>query len=403
MAVAGRIRGGGPLVLIGFAEAMAAIETAWSLQAAGFRVAAFCRAGRKPALRHVRGVRLFSVPAPEADSAAAVTAIGALCARLSPAVLMPLDDHAVWACAQADLAGAVLAGPDGVTADYALDKSRQLEAAAKAGLQVPPTRPVPAPAEPDLPDQYPVIVKPDRALYESGGVLVRPTGLTCADETELRPALARPWPGSVLVQPLITGTGEGLFGLAGPDGVTCWSAHRRVRMLNPQGSASSACRSVPVDAELARRGEQFLQHIGWRGLFMLEFLRDEAGCPWFMELNGRPWGSMALARRRGFEYPAWAVRAALDPSYRPAAPPAAPDTVCRNIGLELVHVLFVARGPQTSAKVAWPSLGPTLREVLRVRRGDTFYNWNPAQPLVLAADTAGTLRQYVVKMVRRRR
>jgi predicted ATP-grasp superfamily ATP-dependent carboligase len=403
VAVTGTAGGGAPLVLIGFAEAMAAIETAWSLQAAGFRVAAFGRAGRKPALRYVRGVTVFGVPAPEDDSAAAAGAIGALCASLSPAVLMPLDDHAVWACAQLDRAGAVLAGPDGLTAEYALDKSRQLEAAAKAGLAVPATQHVHAPAEAELPARFPVVVKPDRAVYDSGGALVRPTGLICADEPELRRALARPWPGAVLVQPLIAGTGEGLFGLAGPDGVACWSAHRRVRMVNPQGSASSACRSVPVDAELAGRGAQFVLDIGWRGLFMLEFLRDEAGQAWFMELNGRPWGSMALARRRGLEYPAWAARSALDPSWLPAAPPAAPHVVCRNVGLELVHLLFVARGPQTGAQVAWPRLGRSIREVGRPRRGDTLYNWKRSQPLVLAADTVGTLREYAVKMVRRRR
>lgn len=47
-----------PLVLMGFAEALAAIETAWSLQAADFKVVAFCPAGNRPALRHVRGLEV---------------------------------------------------------------------------------------------------------------------------------------------------------------------------------------------------------------------------------------------------------------------------------------------------------------------------------------------------------
>ena len=51
-----------------------------------------------------------------------------------------------------------------------------------------------------------------------------------------------------------------------------------------------------------------LSHTQWRGMFMLEFLRAKDGTAWFMELNGRPWGSMALARRSGLEYPAWALR-----------------------------------------------------------------------------------------------
>ena len=48
----------GEAVLVGFAEAMAAIEATWSLQEAGFRVVAFTRGGAKPALRRVRGVEL---------------------------------------------------------------------------------------------------------------------------------------------------------------------------------------------------------------------------------------------------------------------------------------------------------------------------------------------------------
>ena len=44
---------------------------------------------------------------------------------------------------------------------------------------------------------------------------------------------------------------------------------------------------------------------------MIELLRDRDGVAWFMELNGRTWGSLALARRLGLEYPAWAALDAL--------------------------------------------------------------------------------------------
>ena len=161
------------------------------------------------------------------------------------------------------------------------------------------------------------MIKPAQALYEVNGALSRPAGVVCADRQEFESATAKPWPGPLLVQPLIRGTGEGLFGHAGREGVTVWSSHRRVRMVNPQGSASSACQSNPVDKLLIEPSERFLSAIGWRGMFMLEFLRDTDGKPWFMELNGRAWGSMALARRRGFEYPAWTVRAALEPAFEP--------------------------------------------------------------------------------------
>jgi len=390
--------GGGPLILIGFAEAMAAIETAWSLQSAGFRVAAFRRAGSRPALRRVHGVKTYEVPRPEANAAATIAAVRALCDTLRPGALLPLDDHALWVCSRLQDAKTPLAGASGYAADCALDKSLQLQAATRAGLPVPPTQVVDDLAGAD-PAGFPVMVKPARALYEVSGALERPTGIVCANSREFGRAAARKWPGTVLIQPLIQGTGEGIFGHATAKGVTGWSAHQRIRMVNPQGSASSACRSQEVDKDLVEPSERFLTAIGWRGLFMLEFLRDSEGKPWFMELNGRAWGSMALARRRGFEYPAWTVRASLESAFGPSPPPQPPEIVCRHLGLELVHLAFVARGPQSAAAMEWPRLGRAVRDVCTFASRDRLYNWNRSQPAVLLTDTWGTLRDYARKIV----
>ena len=87
------------MVLVGFAEALAAIETAWSLQGAGFRVVAFCRSGNRSALRHVRGLEVHDVPHPELDANGAVAAVHALCDALTPTALLPLDDKALWVAA----------------------------------------------------------------------------------------------------------------------------------------------------------------------------------------------------------------------------------------------------------------------------------------------------------------
>ena len=84
---------------------------------------------------------------------------------------------------------------------------------------------------------------------------------------------------------------------------------------------------------------------------MIELLRDQAGNLWFVELNGRPWGSMALSRRQGLEYPAWQARLALEQEFfgwddyllR------ATGLVCRNVGRELMHLLFVLKGAKSKA------------------------------------------------------
>jgi hypothetical protein len=193
--------------------------------------------------------------------------------------------------------------------------------------------------------------------------------------------------------------GEGVFGLATDRGVEAWSAHRRIRMMNPKGSGSSACRSLPVDGDLRAGVERFLAATRWQGVFMVELLRDAAGTAWTMELNGRLWGSLALARHRGFAYPAWAVRLALDPAFSPRPPAAPPEVTARHLGRELVHVAAVAQAALRRSGDA-PPLGRTLVEVGRLRRSDRWYNWRRGAGRVLAADTAATLRSQLARRSR---
>jgi hypothetical protein len=167
-------------------------------------------------------------------------------------------------------------------------------------------------------------------------------------------------------------------------------------MMNPQGSGSSACVSIPVDPELAAGAERMLMQAGWRGMFMLEFLRGSDGTAWFMELNGRTWGSMALARRLGLEYPAWAVRQLADPHFTPMASPAV-GQVCRHLGREVVHLLMVMRGPKSVAVKGWPSRRRTVREVFRFDRSEGWYNCRRGDLALFLDDTVSTVRKEVLK------
>ncbi len=128
---------------------------------------------------------------------------------------------------------------------------------------------------------------------------------------------------------------------------------------------------------------------------MFELLRDEMGQLWFMEFNGRSWGSMALARRVGYEYPAWAASAALGLSEQihvPASPQNPQRIICRHLGRELLHILFVARGAKSEAFEHWPSLWRSLWDVLRISRNDRWYNWRPDDWRVFFSDLRWTLQ-----------
>ena len=394
-----------PLILIGFSEALSAPEAAWSLLDSGFEVVGFARRGRRAALRHSAHVVVHDITAPERDTTAAQTELLQLMNSLGTAgrelLLFPLDDTAVWLCNQVKLPAAWrFVGPQGNNVSLALDKRFQVEAAQAAGLKVPPTT-IAITAEQVLARsaELPLVLRPADAVLFDQGKLRKGKNWICATEAELQQA-AKSWAGAhpLLVQPFITGVGAGVFGLATDAGVLGWSAHRRVRMMNPHGSGSSACVSQPVPPEVQRAIEKMIEQTGWRGLFMVELLGDDAGNHWFVEFNGRPWGSMALACNQGLDYPAWAAQRAIN-SYYPITVPllnAAP-VICRNVGRELMHFFFVLRGPKSKALSHWPSLWRTVFDLLRVRQRDCLYNWRRGDLRVLFRDVWYTLRSNLSK------
>jgi len=137
---------------------------------------------------------------------------------------------------------------------------------------------------------------------------------------------------------------------------------------------------------------------------MIELLRDPAGNLWFVELNGRPWGSMALSRRQGLEYPAWHVKLAIDPQSQVgmASPLSSAAVVCRNVGREFMHLLFVLRGPRSDAFAEWPSFWKTMHDVISVRKGDTAYNWRRGDLGVFVADCYYTIHDNLFKSAKTR-
>ncbi len=400
-------------LLVGFADALAAPEVAMSLLGAGHRVVSFARRGRPVALRRLRGVEIVEVTAPEDDLAACMVEVANAAARND--LTMPLDDLAVLVCDRALPPSARVAGPRGRQARLALDKRVQLRGAEAAGLAVPawvelpvdgdclpedwaglpggaglPGARSPWGAGPPRSEAWPLLCKPALAAEEVDGRLRRLAPKLLGTPAELA-RVRRAWGAGTpaIVQRWVAGNGGGVFGLAGNGAVHHLSAHTRVRMMNPAGSGSSACSSVPVPAELVAPIVRFLTAANWHGMFMVELLRAGERW-WFVELNGRPWGSLALARRLGYEYPAWAVAGVLDSNARLPAPPPFAELQCRHLGRELVHLLFVLRGPH-SHPGAWPGRGETLRALLPGSRPTSWYNLAPGARGVFVEDALRTV------------
>jgi biotin carboxylase len=363
-------------ILIGFANALAAPEAAASLIGAGYQVLAFTRRGQPVSLARARAVELVPVAAPEEDLSQCLADVAAAATRAD--ATMPLDDASVFVCDAALDSHAVLAGPRGDRARLALDKRLQLRAAETAGIPVPDWQELSAdqltPSSTAIP--MPAIAKPALAVDTRDGRIRRLSPRAVANESELS-ELRRRWGAEtpVLLQRIVHGVGAGVFGLADHNGVHHLSAHRRLRMMNPAGSGSSACVSAPVPPDLATAIQRFIEETEWEGLFMVELLHA-ADQTWFMELNGRPWGSLALARRLGYEYPAWAVDRALGGTEALPQEPALRTLVCRNLGREVVHLLFVMRGPRGYVS-NWPRRSATLRALLGGGGETAWYNRTP--------------------------
>ena len=396
--------GNGAAAILGFAESFSSPEVAWSLADCGFHVWAFARRGSRAALRVSRYATVFDVTPPEQDVAATIRELSAHLERLLESTdarggLLPLDDAALWICAQLKPHQRLaVVGP--ANAELALKKDAQISLARDAGFRVPATVVMESKQELTSPPfAFPSILKPARAISYRQGRLVKGRFHICHNGSGFESAVRGFMDDEpLLVQQYISGVGEGLFGLATPEGVSAWSSHRRIRMMNPAGSGASACVSVAAKPEDLSAGIEFIKRSSWRGPFMLELLRDEEGKAWFMEFNGRVWGSTALARRCGLEYPAWAVLAALDRDRTIPRDARAPlGVVCRHAGREILHALFVMRGPQSTGSKAWPRRWETLKQLLKLRKSDCWYNWRRSDWRVFPRDVFATIAEVICK------
>lgn len=384
-------------VLIGFAEALPAPEVVFSLRRAGHRVSAFARQSNLP-LKHLDLQDLRVIPAPEeaADRAILAAADILSVSNDAPDIFLPLDDAGLWLANALDATDRI-AGATGPQATAALDKAIQIAHAKAAGLDVPQTWDETTLAKGIECTHYPVIAKPALALRVANNMLGKgaPRYLDDRDAAESFLAERDPKDEPFLAQPLIIGRGEGVFGFASAEGVVGWSGHKRVRMMNPHGSGSSACESFKPDPGLCERIEIFLKSLNWRGAFMVELLRDTDGTPWFMELNGRMWGSMALARRQALEYPAWNVSQAQNPEFVPDVPILSHERlVQRHLGREILHVLFTIRGPKSDFhKSSWPRLSKSVAGVFKPGRAAGFYNYDPEFPHYYLRDAYWTVKK----------
>ena len=201
------------------------------------------------------------------------------------------------------------AGHDTVLA--ALDKARLGEAAVAVGLRIP------ASLDPDsLRDEnQPVVVK--ARLHAQPGQAGAPPRIDTnvvigASAARRRVAQIAAMGGQAEVQEFLDGQlmAYAAVATAGGQRVAAQSMQVATRVWPPAAGASCRAVSVPVDADLAARAAALFAALGWFGLAELQFIVPADGVARLIDLNGRFYGSLALAVKAGANLPAiWAALA----------------------------------------------------------------------------------------------
>jgi predicted ATP-grasp superfamily ATP-dependent carboligase/protein-tyrosine-phosphatase len=286
----------------------AGLATVRSLGRAGLQVhlAAFEPTAVTRRSRYVHRIHRLGHPLQDPDRF--VTRLLALLRRQRFDLAVPTSDKALvplmpWRSALAELTQ--FAAPDQAAFEATYYKHVTVAVARRIGIAIPRTQIIHGPGALDrlvLPDDYPVVLKPSCSIVP--GVVGRSEVRVVHSEEELRdrlPGLAARGP--VLIQEFCPGHGIGINVLAKAGELVAAFQHRRVH--EPvAGGASSYRVSMPLSAELLDAARRFCRELRWTGPAMLEFKEDPAtGRVVLMEVNGRLWGSLALAIQAGVDFP----------------------------------------------------------------------------------------------------
>jgi predicted ATP-grasp superfamily ATP-dependent carboligase len=339
-------------------------------------------------------------PDPTADAGAFVDALLSASRTFGVDLVIPVTDEAILPLARerarfADVT--TLALPDDSALETLRDKAKTVELARKLGVPTPES--VSVATEDEARERagalgWPVVVKPreSRTLDGSGvraGFAVEYAG----DEADLHRVFEEVGAGDgVLLQEYCAGEGHGVGVLAAAGRPLAAFQHRRLREVPLTGGPSSFRESVPLDPVLYDYSVRLLSAVSWTGLAMVEF-KVGRGRPTLMEINGRIWGSFALAPRSGLDLAGMLAELYLD-----GPPPAGrrPRTVydvgirLHDLKLELVWLTRVLGTSTTHARGARPprrAAVSVLRDLIRGRDGfDILTRDDPLPGVVEIAD-----------------
>lgn len=308
-----------PAVLVTDGEQRSSLAVVRSLGRAGFRPFVCSRrpTSLASASRHAHGCA--TVPSSSEDPDACADAVVDLIGRWDIDVLIPMTDASILTllprCRQ--MSGLSIPMPDFTTVQRVSDKADTSRTARNLDIPVPRQLCLTDPSS-DRSDSvarldFPLVVKTSRSVPSVSDGTVRFTVRHASDATELSRVLEEfpreAYP--LLIQEHIVGSGLGIFLLRWEGEILAEFAHRRLREKPPSGGVSVLRESITPDRSLFEQSRRLLDYYDWKGVAMIEYrVEDGSERPYFMEVNGRFWGSLQLAIDAGVDFPALLVGAA---------------------------------------------------------------------------------------------
>lgn len=180
--------------------------------------------------------------------------------------------------------------------------------------------------------KFPLIIKVDNYL-DTDDVYVKGYNRIAADADQARSILRElsNLRTGIIAQELIPGTGYGAFNLRYGGHVHLNFAHRRLHEV-PWTGGYSSLRASYRNATLLELGQRLIEGANFEGVSMAEFRYNPYDTRfYFLELNGRFWGSLALALHAGVDFPKAYVDCLTNDVPLLPAPDYPIDVRCRNI------------------------------------------------------------------------
>lgn len=361
---------GGETILVTDAGQPCSVAVIRSLGRAGHRVVAADSRPRCAGMVSRFADTSLVYPPPELDPAGYVQCLYEAVAGGEIAAIFPMTDQAIvplLPCRDRFAPRCVLAMADPAAWETAADKERTQHDARRLGIPVPRSslvRTVEEALSASKAFPWPLVVKPRLSTLAEDGHVDRLVVAYASNQDELRRHVARlEGRCDVLLQEYVQGRGVGVELLL-RDGEPILSfQHERLREFPVHGGPGSLRRSDGLNPVLRDYAVSLLASWRWTGLAMVEF-KCSGDQVWLIEVNGRAWGSMALAVMSGVDFPARYIRMLLDgeaPS--PAGNGAYRSGLrARDLDKEIMWIIATLSGQPRRRYPMLPS--PTRREAL---------------------------------------